>query len=63
MIDLNDHRLYKPHLARRFACTTRTIDNWWRAGVLPRPHRDEFNRPFIYASEIVKHESELENEE
>lgn len=58
-LDPNDYRLYKSQLARRFSCTPRTIYNWWAAGVLPEPHRDEFDRPFNYATEIAEHEARL----
>lgn len=57
--EFDDRRLYKPQLARRFSCTTRTITNWWNAGKLPAQHRDEHDRPFNYASQIAEHEAKL----
>lgn len=58
-LKLDDCRLYKSQLARRFSCSTRTIHNWWVAGILPARHYDEFRRPFNYASEIAEHEMRL----
>lgn len=60
---VDDLRLYKSQLAKRFSCTTRTISNWWARGLLPAPCRDEYRRPFNYASDIAEHEARLDRAE
>lgn len=58
----NRCRIRKNELARRYGCTTRTIDNRVSRGVIPSPHRDEFNRPFWWSDEIARFEAELTGE-
>ena len=43
--DPNDPYRLKPWVANYFSTTTRTVDNWIRAGRLPQPDRLPNGRP------------------
>ena len=55
-------RLYLRHVAKRNACTPRTVDNRVKAGVFPAPHRDELGRKFWWDDELAAHEATLTGE-